>query len=204
MLAGYSRFTSRDKSQCYIWIIPFSLSFLCVFSWRLLKRRRRKNEKLHRNNRVYSPGIVKKPTTSGVSFIFLLITYMFSITGILTIITLTLWDGHLQTPMCFFLRNFSLVELSFTTLGIPKFLATIITREKTISFNDCKAVFLFVCLGFVCLFVFSFSWESLSFTFWLPCPMTATLPSANCCITWPSWIIESAHCLFWPLGWLHS
>ncbi|XP_043734999.1 olfactory receptor 6C1-like [Cervus elaphus] len=73
---------------------------------------------------------------------------MLSITGNLTIITLTLLDAHLQTPMYFFLRNFSLLEVLFTTVSIPKFLATIITRDKTISFNDCVAqLFFFILLG---------------------------------------------------------
>ena len=81
-------------------------------------------------------------------FVFLLITYMLSITGNLTIITLTLLDAHLQTPMYFFLRNFSILEVSFTTVSIPKFLATIITGDKTISFNDCIAqLFFFILLG---------------------------------------------------------
>ena len=65
-------------------------------------------------------------------------------------------------------------------------------QEIKQSLSDCMAQLL--------LLLFLFSWESLSFIFWLPCPMTTTLPSASRCITWPSWIIESAHCLSWPLG----
>ena len=71
---------------------------------------------------------------------------MLSITGNLTIITLILLDAHLQTPMYFFLRNFSNLEVSFTTLSISKFLATIITGDKTISFNDCIAQLFFLIL----------------------------------------------------------
>ena len=82
-------------------------------------------------------GLSDDPQLQVVIFVFLLITYMLSITGNLTIITLTLLDAHLQTPMYFFLRNFSILEVSFTTVSIPKFLATIITGDKTISFNDC-------------------------------------------------------------------
>ena len=118
-------------------------------------------------------GLSDDPQLQVVNFVFLLITYMLSITGNLTIITLTLLDIHLQTPMYFFLRSFSILEVSFTAVTIPKFLATIITGDKTISFNDCMTL----------VFFFTFSWKSLSFTFWLPCPMTATLPSANHCIT---------------------
>ena len=82
--------------------------------------------------------------------------YMLSITGNLTIITLTLLDAHLQTPMYLFLRNFSNLEVSFTTLSIPKFLATIITGDKTISFNDCIAqLFFFIVLGVIEFYLLS-------------------------------------------------
>ncbi|XP_006903559.1 PREDICTED: olfactory receptor 6C1-like [Elephantulus edwardii] len=93
-------------------------------------------------------GLSDDPKFQVVIFVFLLITYVLSITGNLTIITLTLLDPHLQTPMYFFLRNFSLLEVSFTTVSIPKFLSTIITGDKTISFSDCMAqLFFFILLG---------------------------------------------------------
>ena len=94
-------------------------------------------------------GLSDDPQLQVVIFVFLLITYMLSITGNLTIITLTLLDIHLQTPMYFFLRSFSILEVSFTTVTIPKFLATIITGDKTISFNDCmtQLFFFFIFMG---------------------------------------------------------
>ncbi|XP_039711150.1 olfactory receptor 6C1 [Pteropus medius] len=93
-------------------------------------------------------GLSDDPKLQMVIFVFLLITYMLSITGNLIIITLTLLDSHLQTPMYFFLRNFSLLEVSFTTVSIPKFLSTIISGDKVISFNDCIAqLFFFILLG---------------------------------------------------------
>jgi len=99
-------------------------------------------------------GLSDDPKLQVVIFIFLFITYTFSITGNMTIITLTLVDSHLQTPMYFFLRNFSVLEVSFTTVTIPKFLGTMISWDKTISFNNCIAQ----------LFFSSF-WELLNFTF---------------------------------------
>ncbi|XP_077024166.1 olfactory receptor 6C1 [Tamandua tetradactyla] len=93
-------------------------------------------------------GLSDDPKLQVTIFVFLLLTYMLSVTGNLTIITLTLLDSHLQTPMYFFLRNFSLLEVSFTTVSIPKFLGAIITGDKTISFNDCIAqLFFFILLG---------------------------------------------------------
>ncbi|NP_001378753.1 olfactory receptor family 6 subfamily C member 7M [Equus caballus] len=93
-------------------------------------------------------GLSDDPELQIVIFLFLLITYMLNVTGNLAIITLTLVDSHLQTPMYFFLRNFSLLEISFTTVCIPRFLSTIITRDKTISYNNCTAqLFFFIFMG---------------------------------------------------------
>ncbi|KAM4881392.1 olfactory receptor 6C3-like [Thomomys bottae] len=99
-------------------------------------------------------GLSDDPKLQIIIFVFLFITYLLSITGNLTIITLTLLDPHLQTPMYFFLRSFSLVEVSFTTVSIPRFLGTIlflasiITKAKTISYNHCLAqLFFFISMG---------------------------------------------------------
>ncbi|XP_073070397.1 olfactory receptor 6C2-like [Manis javanica] len=69
-------------------------------------------------------------------FIFLLITYMLSVTGNLSIIILTIVDSHLKTAMYFFLQNFSL-EISLTSACIPRFLYSISTGDRTITYNAC-------------------------------------------------------------------
>ncbi|NP_001377872.1 olfactory receptor 6C1-like [Equus przewalskii] len=91
-------------------------------------------------------GLSDDPKLQVVIFVFLLISYMLNITGNLTIITLTLLDSHLQTPMYFFLRNFSLLEVTFTSVSIPKFLSTIISGDKSISFNNCMVQLFFLIL----------------------------------------------------------
>ncbi|KAM5173373.1 olfactory receptor 6C70-like [Callospermophilus lateralis] len=93
-------------------------------------------------------GLTDNSQLQIVIFLFLLLNYMLSIMGNLTITVLTLLDSHLKTPMYFFLRNFSFLEISFTTTCIPKFLITIVTREKTISYNDCiSQLFFYIFLG---------------------------------------------------------
>nr|XP_004469773.2 olfactory receptor 6C74-like [Dasypus novemcinctus] len=83
-----------------------------------------------------------------VIFLFLFITYIFSIFGNLMIITLTLLDSQLKTPMYFFLRNFSLLEIAMTSTCIPKFLYSLATKDKTITYNACAAqLFLFIFFG---------------------------------------------------------
>ncbi|EDL24688.1 olfactory receptor family 6 subfamily C member 69C [Mus musculus] len=91
-------------------------------------------------------GLTDDPQWKVVLFIFLLLTYLLSITGNLTIITLTLVDTHLKTPMYFFLRNFSFLEISYTTTCIPKLLVTMATGDKTISYNNCAAQVFFAFL----------------------------------------------------------
>ena len=89
-------------------------------------------------------GLSDDPKLHILSCVFLLTTYMLSITGNLTISTLTLLDAHLQSLMYFFLRK---KKLSSTTVTIPKFLATIIIGDKTFYFTDCMANFFFILLG---------------------------------------------------------
>ncbi|XP_014642273.1 PREDICTED: LOW QUALITY PROTEIN: olfactory receptor 6C70-like [Ceratotherium simum simum] len=93
-------------------------------------------------------GLTDNSQLQIVIFFFLLLNYMLSIIGNLTIIALTLLDSHLKTPMYFFLRNFSFLEISFTSACIPRFLITIVTREKTISYNGCASqLFFYIFLG---------------------------------------------------------
>ena len=93
-------------------------------------------------------GLTDDPELNVFIFLFLFCTYILSISGNLTIITLTLVDSNLKTPMYFFLRNFSFLEISFTTVCIPRFLVSIVTRDMTISYNSCLAqVFFFILLG---------------------------------------------------------
>lgn len=88
-------------------------------------------------------GLTNQPEVQVAIFIFLFLTYMLSVLGNLTIITLTLVDSHLQTPMYFFLRNFSFLEISFTSIFTPRFLTSMTTGNKVISFTGCLIQYFF-------------------------------------------------------------
>ncbi|XP_068952876.1 olfactory receptor 6C2-like [Petaurus breviceps papuanus] len=90
------------------------------------------------------PGLTDDPHLQVLIFIFLFLNYFLSVTGNLTIITLTLMDPHLKTPMYFFLRNFSFLEISITTSCIPRYLYSISTGDKMISYNSCATQLFFV------------------------------------------------------------
>ncbi|XP_027713913.1 LOW QUALITY PROTEIN: olfactory receptor 6C2-like [Vombatus ursinus] len=82
-------------------------------------------------------GLTDDPQLQVLLFIFLFLTYMLSVTGNLTIIILTLVNPHLKTPMYFFLRNYSFLELSFTTVCIPRSLYNMSTGDYTVTYNAC-------------------------------------------------------------------
>ncbi|XP_072480584.1 olfactory receptor 6E1-like [Notamacropus eugenii] len=76
-------------------------------------------------------------------FVGLLLTYLITLLGNLLIIVVTLMDHRLHTPMYYFLRNFAVLEIWFTSIIFPKMLDNILTGNKTISFLGCFLQFFF-------------------------------------------------------------
>ncbi|XP_007518150.2 olfactory receptor 6C2-like [Erinaceus europaeus] len=89
-------------------------------------------------------GLTDDPNLQIALFVFLFLTYLLSVIGNITIITLTFIDVHLKTPMYFFLRNFSFLEVSFTTVCIPRYLYTLASGDNTTTYNPCAAQLFFV------------------------------------------------------------
>ncbi|XP_036616091.1 olfactory receptor 6C2-like [Trichosurus vulpecula] len=89
-------------------------------------------------------GLTDDPQLQVLLFIFLFLNYMLSLSGNFLIIILTLVDAHLKTPMYFFLRNFSILEISLTTSCIPRYLYSISTGDNTISHDACFTQIFFV------------------------------------------------------------
>uniref|UniRef100_G3U4A9 Olfactory receptor n=1 Tax=Loxodonta africana TaxID=9785 RepID=G3U4A9_LOXAF len=87
-------------------------------------------------------GLTDDPQLQVLIFVFLLVTYMLSVTGNLTIIILTL----LKSAMYFFLQNFSFLEIAFTTVCIPRFPYSMSTGDNTITYNACATQLFFIFL----------------------------------------------------------
>ncbi|KAM6216381.1 olfactory receptor 6C2-like [Rhynchocyon petersi] len=91
-------------------------------------------------------GLTDDPKLQVLVFLFLLVTYTLSVTGNLTIISLTLVSSQLKSAMYFFLQNFAFLEISFTTVCIPRFLYSMSTGDKTITYNACASQLFFIIL----------------------------------------------------------
>ncbi|XP_072641527.1 olfactory receptor 6C2-like [Canis lupus baileyi] len=91
-------------------------------------------------------GLTDDPRLQVFLSLFLFLTYIFTVAGNLIIILLTLVDSHLKTSMYFFLRNFSILEIIFTTVCVPRFLYSLTTGDKSVTYNACVIQLFFVIL----------------------------------------------------------
>uniref|UniRef100_A0A8C3WCK6 Olfactory receptor n=1 Tax=Catagonus wagneri TaxID=51154 RepID=A0A8C3WCK6_9CETA len=82
-------------------------------------------------------GLTDDPHMQILIFIFLLLTYTLSVIGNLIIIILIFVDSHLETAMYLFLQNFAFLEISFTSACIPRYLYSISTGDRAITYNAC-------------------------------------------------------------------
>ncbi|XP_054850370.1 olfactory receptor 49-like [Eublepharis macularius] len=87
-------------------------------------------------------------------FLLLLSIYLLTIIGNVAIITITLVDHHLCTPMYFFLRHVAFLDIGYTTTIIPKALANMALGKRTISLHGCfMQLFLYFGLGTTVFFL---------------------------------------------------
>ncbi|XP_004473078.2 olfactory receptor 14A16-like [Dasypus novemcinctus] len=65
------------------------------------------------------------------------ITYLWALMGNVLIILITTLDQHLHTPMYFFLKNLSFLDLCLISIIIPKSIFNSLTHNSSISFLGC-------------------------------------------------------------------
>ncbi|XP_006037306.1 olfactory receptor 6N1-like [Alligator sinensis] len=95
-----------------------------------------------------------QPQIQVVLFILFLLIYILSLMGNILIIIIVLVDSRLQTPMYFFICNLSVVEIWYTSVTVPKMLASFLVEKSTISASSCIAqYYFFFCLGTIELFL---------------------------------------------------
>ncbi|XP_073425230.1 olfactory receptor 2G3-like [Dendrobates tinctorius] len=81
-------------------------------------------------------------------YIVFLLCYIMSLAGNMVIIGISSINPRLHTPMYFFLRNLSFLDIWFTSSIIPKMLKNFLSVKKTISFIACfTQMFIHLSLG---------------------------------------------------------
>ncbi|XP_074120837.1 putative olfactory receptor 2W6 [Sminthopsis crassicaudata] len=93
-------------------------------------------------------GFSEWPWLEMILFGFVLIFYILTLFGNITIIVLSIADSRLHTPMYFFLGNLSFLDLCFTTSIVPQLLWNLWGPKKTISYHGCVAqLYIYMVLG---------------------------------------------------------
>ncbi|XP_010839083.1 PREDICTED: LOW QUALITY PROTEIN: olfactory receptor 8J3-like [Bison bison bison] len=81
-------------------------------------------------------GVSECPDLQIPLFFVFLVIYGLTVTGNLSIITLTSVDSHLQTPMYFFLQHLAIINLGNSTVIAPKMLINFLVKKHTTSYYE--------------------------------------------------------------------
>ncbi|KAM4626919.1 olfactory receptor 5AR1-like [Discoglossus pictus] len=92
-------------------------------------------------------GLSSNPRTQIVLFVVFFMIYLIILIGNALIITVTITDIHLQTPMYIFLTNLSLLDVCYSTSIVPRMLRDLVSENKVISFQEC-ATQMYIALSF--------------------------------------------------------
>uniref|UniRef100_G3SXY8 Olfactory receptor n=2 Tax=Loxodonta africana TaxID=9785 RepID=G3SXY8_LOXAF len=82
-------------------------------------------------------GLSQYPELQLSLFVLCLIMYLIILLGNSLLITISILDSRLHTPMYFFLGNLSFLDICYTTSTIPQMLITFGSERKSISFIGC-------------------------------------------------------------------
>ncbi|XP_029441929.1 olfactory receptor 1019-like [Rhinatrema bivittatum] len=99
-------------------------------------------------------GFPEYPDLQIPLFVLFLLIYLIVLMGNLTIIALTCLDPRLHTPMYFFLCNLSFLDISSTSVTLPKLLDIFLRKRQNISVIGCfTQMYFFVSLALTELFI---------------------------------------------------
>ncbi|XP_038598075.1 olfactory receptor 10AG1-like [Tachyglossus aculeatus] len=93
-------------------------------------------------------GFSNTPKFQSFLFATFLVIYMMILMGNSLIVLITKTDRALHTPMYFFLRNLSFLEVGYTSVTLPRMLANLWTQSRTIPFLACATqMYFFLMFG---------------------------------------------------------
>ncbi|XP_012864977.1 PREDICTED: olfactory receptor 8D1-like [Dipodomys ordii] len=90
-------------------------------------------------------GLTDKPGLQLPLFLLFLGIYVASTVGNLGLVVLIGLSAQLHTPMYYFLRNLSFIDLCYSSVIIPKMLVNFVTQRNLTAFPECMAQLFFFC-----------------------------------------------------------
>ncbi|XP_014637388.1 PREDICTED: olfactory receptor 13F1 [Ceratotherium simum simum] len=84
-------------------------------------------------------GFSRYPKVEIIIFVLCLLMHLLTLLGNMILISITILDSHLHTPMYFFLSNLSFLDIWYTSPALTPVLANFVSGRNTISFSGCAA-----------------------------------------------------------------
>ncbi|KAE8578428.1 hypothetical protein XENTR_v10023540 [Xenopus tropicalis] len=91
-------------------------------------------------------GLSDLPSLQFPLFLVFLLIYLITLTGNLLILLLIFTDSHLHTPMYFFLGTLACLDMSYSSVTVPRMLFDLLRERKIISVP--------ACITQICFFIF--------------------------------------------------
>ncbi|KAG3285298.1 hypothetical protein H1C71_008895 [Ictidomys tridecemlineatus] len=88
-------------------------------------------------------GLFQDPEVQRVCFVLFLPVYLATVVGNGLIVVMVSVSKSLHSPMYFFLGYLSLVEITYSSTIVPKFITDLLVKVKTISLKGCLAQIFF-------------------------------------------------------------
>ncbi|XP_068844702.1 olfactory receptor 4B1-like [Capricornis sumatraensis] len=99
-------------------------------------------------------GLFQDPEVQRACFVVFLPVYLATVVGNGLIVLMVRVSKSLRSPMYFFLSHLSLVEISYSSTVVPKFITDLLSKIKTISLEGCVAqIFFFHFFGVAEIFL---------------------------------------------------
>ncbi|XP_055992994.1 olfactory receptor 4B1-like isoform X2 [Sorex fumeus] len=111
---------------------------------------------MHKNNvtELIIIGLFQDPGVQRVCFVLFLPVYLATVVGNGLIVVTVNFSKSLGSPMYFFLSYLSLVEISYSSTVVPKFITDLLAKIKIISFKGCLTqIFFFHFFGVTEIFL---------------------------------------------------
>ncbi|XP_063302314.1 olfactory receptor 5AP2-like [Pelobates fuscus] len=93
----------------------------------------------------YFDGLSDIPNLEKIIFIIFLALYIFTVMGNGGMIFLITKSSNLHTPMYFFVKHLSFIDIFYSTVIIPRTMSDLLSSDKAISFIACAAQLYFYC-----------------------------------------------------------
>ncbi|XP_020771394.2 olfactory receptor 13F1-like [Odocoileus virginianus] len=84
-------------------------------------------------------GFTYYPQIEVIIFVLCLLMYLITLLGNIILISVSVLDSHLHTPMYFFLSNLSCLDIWYTASALTPMLTNFISGKNTISFSGCAS-----------------------------------------------------------------